>query len=120
MIERFDVTARTGRRFRVIYLGEGERSPHYPAVIATTDHPGFRGDQVEVYDLTYADDPRFTVDGQFTGGRYLVDTLLDAHDPHRGINLYGGVEAWRIDGPTWDDVIVWLSLLRSRCTMTAP
>jgi hypothetical protein len=116
MIERFDVTTRTGRRFRVIYLGEGESSPHYPAVVASTNHAAFRGDMVEVYDLTYADDPRFTPDGQFVG-RYYVDTLLNNHDPRIGINL--GPE-WNVDASTWDDVIVWLSLLRSRCTMTSP
>lgn len=120
MIERFDVTTRTGRRFRVIYLGEGESSPHYPAVVASTNHQAFRADMVEVYDLTYAGDPRFTPDGQFTGGRYFVDTLLNDHDPHVGINLQGGEPLWRIDAATWDDVIVWLSLLRDRCTMTAP
>jgi hypothetical protein len=119
MIERFDVTARNTRRFRILYIGEGETSPNFHAVTATTDIAGYRGDQIEVYDLTYADDPRFTPDGQFTGGRYYVDTVLGDRRGF-GIDLAGGVAEWSIDANTWDDVIVWLSLLRSRCSMVAP
>jgi len=74
--------------------------------------------QVEFYDAT-ADKETFGERGQFTGGRYYVETLLlDWHSRRerefnmtpidQGLCLCGHVRAWDVDGPTMARVRAWL------------
>ncbi|MFD4474680.1 hypothetical protein ACFWPU_00985 [Streptomyces sp. NPDC058471] len=64
------------------------------------------GDKVSFYDRRY----NHTEHGQFTGGRYYHDTLLDDAPRLResGLNLYGGVDSWRVDAKSMDAVLTWL------------
>ena len=92
-----DITAANGvPRFRVVLYEPGETGP-YPAA-RDDERP-----MVEVYDRRYP----HTEHGQFTGGRYFVETL--AGSTHgAGISLDGGVDDWTLDGPSYALVRAWL------------
>lgn len=49
-----------------------------------------------------------TENGQFTGGSYYVTTFLDIQS---GVNLYGGVNEWTLDGNTVLLVKNWIRML---------
>ena len=55
---------------------------------------------VSFYDLRYAHTP----DGQFTGRRYCVSTLLEHSAQGVGLILYGGVPDWTVEGKEMDKV----------------
>jgi len=59
---------------------------------------------VEVYDHTYTGED-FGSRGQFVS-KYYLDTLTRLNGT--GLDLYGGVDKWKVDGRTMDDVRGWL------------
>jgi hypothetical protein len=59
---------------------------------------------VAFYDSSQ-DPEDFPYPGQFTGGRYFVDTLME----HRGgLSLYGGVHEWYLSEMNVLDTKAWL------------
>ena len=46
------------------------------------------------------------IHGQFTGGQYYIETFMDITDG-AGLNLYGGVPDWQMDGASVDKVKAW-------------
>ncbi len=87
---KLDVMAENGVPFRVVFLPFGENMSGAPLV--------------KFYDRRYAHTP----DGQFTGGRCDLSTIL-AGDSFSGLNLYGGVPDWTVDGDTMHLVRKWLN-----------
>lgn len=67
---------------------------------------------IEFLDATYAGKDGFDVLGQFTGGRYYVETLLGNERHGRrltgGLNLDGGIDVWTIDAEAMNKVYAWL------------
>ena len=51
--------------------------------------------QIAFYDSHYANDTHWPI-GQFTGGCYYIETLLEDREQLEecGLNLHGGVDAW--------------------------
>ena len=96
-----DVRAANGVPFRVVLLADG-KSPNFPAndKYNKRDAP-----LVEFYDRRHPHTP----DGQFVS-RYYLDTLMDDAGSPVGLDLYGGVEAWTVDGKTMMFVRAWLAL----------
>lgn len=107
IIHRLDVHAANGIPFRVVYVPPGQPSLNFPRLDAD------ERDLVEFYDLRYPHTP----DGQFTGGRYYVDTLLDADG---GLILDGGVPDWVVDWPNMQVVRGWLRSQRLLCHLPSP
>lgn len=63
-----------------------------------------KGALVEFYDTRYP----HTQYGQFVS-RYNIETILNIqHDV--GLDLDGGIPAWKINGSAMNDVVAWLSL----------
>ena len=96
-----------GRRFLVKFLAKEDKD-----------------NLVEFYDLTYANQGSFGEDGQFTGGRYYVSTILGRDDftngkseSGRGLCLHGGVMEWTLDGQAMDVVRGWLVNMSDRNTL---
>lgn len=85
-----------GRRFGVRIVHEGERYGRDDCLVHDEREP-----LVEFYDMTYADQPGFGPRGQFVS-RYYRCTLMDHH--FGGIDLYGGVDAWKVDAFAMDQV----------------
>lgn len=75
-------------------------------VVLSTKPYGYNEPIVYFYDMDYIP----TVGGQFTGGSYLVESLMDWNErtDNTSLNLNGGVPAWTIDRRTMDGVIQWL------------
>lgn len=112
------VTTIVGRPFVVRYLPAGARYGVGGGLTASKP-------MVEFYDATHADDTAgdtghglpegFGPLGQFTGGRYLVETLLgeDGYGSgHGGLDIGGA--PWVIDAVTMDYVRVWLRATAER------
>lgn len=89
------ITATNGIRFLVRLLLEGDRYGLNDCLVWSGE-PG-----VEFYDTRY----QHTIFGQFTGGRYYVDTLLGGVG---GLCLDGGVSDWSLDSAAMDVVRAWL------------
>ena len=97
-----DVTSRTGVPFRFVYYPPGSTGP-YPAA-RDADRA-----LVEVYDRRYRNVPE-NANGQFTGARYYVTTLLAPEDRDYGLILAGGIDEWTVDAATMRLVREWLAL----------
>jgi hypothetical protein len=103
-IYRLDLVNFQGNAFRVLYIPAGVQNINIPAatnIPATTD----KGDIIEFYDLEHAHTP----DGQFTGGRYYLDTLMESADECRGLNLHGGEPKWQLASSDMKLVYDWLT-----------
>lgn len=103
------VTSTTGVRFNVRVLKPGDgygQFGHGPLVWGAE---GYQGDRfgVEFFDTRYP----HTEFGQFTGGRYYLDTLVDGGNTG-GLCLDGGTPAWSIDKAAMDIVRAWLREVR--------
>ena len=61
--------------------------------------------QVEFYDTRF----NHTIFGQFTGGRYNVDTILQDRDATRGIMLNGGERDWAVGASELNRIKEWLA-----------
>ena len=61
---------------------------------------------IEFYDTDYP----HTVHGQFTGGGYYLETLLEDQDTlrERGLNLHGGVRKWTLGPRAMTEVLDWV------------
>lgn len=94
-----DVVAANGTPFRVIAYAPNAAGP-----IRAYDPTKAR---VEFYDRRYP----HTSQGQFTGGSYLLETLLEGSG--WGLCLAGGVAAWSIDEATMRLVEQWLTGIAS-------
>ena len=110
MISRMDILGCEGTPMRVLFIPAGEQNPNFPAAIN-------RGhDIVEFFDLRHMHTP----DGQFTGGRYCLDTLMDddkwirGKQPERGLCLYGSEPSWQITPETLGLVLNWADYHISR------
>lgn len=93
-IKRMDL-----KRFRVLYIPVGVEHPHFPAV--KHEKP-----IVEFYDREHMHTP----DGQFTGGRYYIETLLEDSERLRkhGLCLHGGVPEWVVSTTEMEEVLNWM------------
>ena len=96
------------RAFNVVLVPKGATHGLGDALINEKEDP-----LVEFYDATYQGDPRFPIFGQFIGA-YNRRTLLDAaafilsgRAPH-GLDLQGGVGAWKLDAPAYCHVLAQL------------
>lgn len=97
------VTAANLTPFTVVYTPQGVRHPVFPAQDTT------KGALVDFHDTRY---PQFGHFGQFTGGRYYVETVLgrDGYGPGTGgLELQGGVDAWTLDAQSMATVRDWLT-----------
>lgn len=100
--ETMSITAANGVRFNVRILRNGARYGADHVLTWEEDRPG-----VEFYDTRYP----HTEFGQFTGGRYYVDTILGRDGWGAGIgglDLDGGIPAWRVDAESMTIVRAWL------------
>jgi hypothetical protein len=93
-VNALDVNGVAGK-IRVIFIPKGTREPNFENL-----DPNIKEHLVSFYDLRYPHTP----DGQFTGGRYYVSTLLAHTAPGVGLILHGGVPDWAIEGPEMDKV----------------
>ena len=61
---------------------------------------------VEFYDTDYP----HTAHGQFTGGGYYLETLLEDQGElrERGLNLHGGVRKWTLGPRAMTEVLNWV------------
>lgn len=96
-IFRLDLRNTDGNPFRVLYIPVGTQNPNYPAATEV------KKDIVEFYDLEYPHTP----DGQFTGGRYYLSTLLEGGQSH-GLNFYGDEPKWQLSAVDMSLVWTWL------------
>lgn len=94
-----DVTAANGVPFRVLV----HPSPHPYRGILPQDHL-----VVEFYDRRWDFSPAGY--GQFTGARYMIETLRE-RGTDRGLDLVGYVPDWKIDKVTWSMIHQWLSTI---------
>ena len=66
----------------------------YRVVAPETSNDGdLTGPEVKIYDMRF---PMHGEEGQFITS-YYVETLMDLWDQGRGLNLYGGEPAWRMN-----------------------
>lgn len=94
-----DITSHeTTRNFRVKVIRKGEK---YGIFTHEKDDP-----LVEFWDLHQANQKCWGPDGQFVS-RYYRSTLLDG-DSGAGLDLQGGVPAWKVDSEAMDKVRDWL------------
>lgn len=101
------VTATNGIRFqaRILRKGDGYGADGQGPLVWEDERAG-----VEFFDMRYP----FTEFGQFTGGRYYVETVLANHEngDHEsawgGLVLDGGVPDWKIDAAAMFVVRQWL------------
>lgn len=95
MPTKFDFTTDRGIPMRIVLLEPGEENPNFP-------HATSAERIVEFYDMRYNGE-HFTPDGQFTAARYYLRTLLEDSDRLKanGLDLYGGIPDWTMDGPTY-------------------
>jgi len=85
--------------FRVIY-----RSGHYgreEKVLHDDPKP-----LIEVFDATYAGQGGFEPQGQIVS-QYFLDTLRE-RPAGTGLDLHGGVDAWKVDAEAMREVYDWL------------
>lgn len=61
---------------------------------------------IEFYDTDYP----HTAHGQFTGGGYYLETLLEDQEElrERGLNLHGGVRKWTLGPRAMTEVLDWV------------
>ena len=61
---------------------------------------------IEFYDTDYP----HTAHGQFTGGGYYLETLLEDQEElrERGLNLHGGVRKWTLGPRAMNEVLDWV------------
>jgi hypothetical protein len=95
---RIDIIGAEGTPMRVLLTPAGELNPNFGLPATDENH-----DIVEFFDLRYPHTP----DGQFTGGRYRLDTLTDDHDPRHGLTLDLGSPSWRVTADTLALVLKW-------------
>ena len=60
---------------------------------------------IEFYDATYAGKSGFPKEGQFTGGRYYLETLLESNNG--GLCVHGGCPVWDIGASEMQKVRDW-------------
>ena len=85
MMYLMDFTAFNGKQFRAVLVPKNEVSPNFP------DSEPAKVSLIEFYDRQY----KHTPDGQFIA-RYDILTFMQQYPAASGLNLYGGVESWRI------------------------
>lgn len=103
------------RPFVAVGLRKGDRYGLDDALVATDD-------MVEFYDATYSNQKGFGPHGQFVQ-RYYVSTLkgTDSYNKsvnrgavisvaERGLDLHGGVAAWKIDRLCTEMLMRWVEL----------
>lgn len=73
-------------QFNVVLVAKGDRYGLDDRLVWDKDEPA-----VEFYDVRYDHTPH----GQFVA-RYYAETLLSR--PRGGLDLYGGADAWKVDG----------------------
>ena len=112
------ITNSAGREFAVRYVKTGERyGRDFRIVNDETDRMGNGEPMVEFWDLSNSfdqvDPEVVSVRGQFTGGRYGVDTLLGLNQwgsGSGGLCLDGGnADVWSIDAKTMQVVRAWVN-----------
>lgn len=97
-----------GTEFRAVFIPKGVMCENYP----TKDD---KHDIIEFYDRDFTHTP----DGQFTGGRYRVETLLERQDEQPcGLCLYGGIAKWRLSAQSMTTVLDWLKQCVSNVEVT--
>lgn len=110
------VTNDEGRTFAARYLPVGARYGRSNVLVADNKP------LVEFYDVSLADDQSeadltgFGPLGQFTGGRYYVETILGEDrwsSGEGGLILDGGVPVWTIDALAMQTVRDWLHATRA-------
>jgi len=95
------ITNLEGRHFNVRILKAGDRYGRDDCLVHDAGMPS-----VEFFDATYEGTSHGPL-GQFTTGRYYVDTILEG--PRlQGLNLYGAEPVWNIDGEAMGIVRDWL------------
>lgn len=90
-----------GRRFGVRVVRPGDRYGLDDKLTHVGEHP-----LIEFYDLTYTD--KFGPLGQFVS-RYHRSTLIESHHGY-GLDLDGGVDAWKIDADAMQQVYRLIAL----------
>lgn len=96
------ITNIKGRHFNVRILKDGDRYGRDDCLVHDGGKPS-----VEFFDATYEGTTHGPL-GQFTTGRYYVETLLDA-PLHQGLCLYGAeADTWFLDGGAMNVVRAWL------------
>lgn len=91
----FQITATNGITFNTIRVDKGEPYGPSETLIWDKNEP-----LIEFYDTRFP----FTRHGQFIS-RYYLSSLVDNHDPKKGLNLYGGVDDWKIDAASLQKVL---------------
>ena len=111
------VTNGAGRTFNVVVVLQGEKYGRNDCLTHDKADP-----LVAFYDATYQGRETFPPEGQFTGARYCMSTLLgldefrraDRH-PGVGLCLHGSVDAWVVTHDNVTDALrfAWERLMAS-------
>ena len=102
-----DVIAENGVPFRAVFIPAGGKSSNFNLGEITKP-------MVEFYDRRY----KHTPDGQFTGARYYVDTLMEDSGWYPGkvggLNLHGGVSDYSLGQEEYTEILDWMETLLDR------
>jgi hypothetical protein len=98
-----DIRGYKGIPMRVILVQAKEQRPNHPNLEAIDK------DLIEFYDLRH----KHTPDGQFIT-EYYADTFIEGMASGRGLDLYCGVEDWKIGPHTREMVGNWYFYLSYR------
>lgn len=104
MLHKMDFIGNNGIPFRAVLIPAGEDPENYPAAKSSKRH------QIEFYDRRY----NHTPDGQFTGGRYYVETFMEGYGCRtilEGLSLQGDVPDWALSGTDWATVQNWVAYI---------
>lgn len=102
MLHKMDFIGDNGIPFRAVLIPAGEDPENYPAA-KSSKH------LIEFYDRRYDHTP----DGQFTGGRYFVETFMESYGCRtlEGLSLQGSVPDWTLSGIDRATVQNWVACI---------
>lgn len=94
MSKTFEFVSANGVPFlaRLIEAGDGYGAWCKEEQVWALTHNSIEKNMIEFFDKRYPHSPF----GQFTGGRYYIDTIVKAADSGNGLLLDGGVPQWTI------------------------
>ena len=90
----------------VLSVEDAEHKLKANVVLCIGPHQKSDKPTIEFYDTDYP----HTAHGQFTGGGYYLETLLEEQDDlrQRGLNLHGGVPKWTLGPRAMNQVLDWV------------
>ena len=90
----------------VLSVEDAEHKLKANVVLCIGPHQKSDKPTIEFYDSEYPQ----TAYGQFTGGGYYLETVLQSEDELRreGLDLHGGVPKWKLGPRAMNEVLDWV------------